>query len=174
MKPRIPFDQFVTKLNKARQIDLARLAAYIDGEGCISISVSKPRGTAITKGFSLNLTVTNTDIRLLNWVTSVFGGTHCQANNNHQKPGTKKCWRWCICELQAEEILRRCLPYFIIKAEQAQIALDFRNLMIESRGKRGTPVTSEALAKREDFQRRIIALNSAKGFGLVKSAAKAS
>jgi hypothetical protein len=106
---------------------------------------------------------------LMNWITSTFGGTCLGANKNHLKPNTKQCYRWGICELQSEEIIRRCLPYLIIKQEQARLVLMFRALMADSKGKRGTPVEASAMAQREELRRKVVALNSAKGFGIVKT-----
>lgn len=168
-KPRVPFDEFVRKLDRVDLIDFARLAAYIDGEGHIGISVSPPRGRGIAVRHYLVMTVTNTDLRLMNWITSTFGGTCCRANKNYLKPKTKPCYRWCICEIQSEEVIRRCLPYFIIKAEQARLGLLFRALINESRGKRGSPVEADAIERREELRQKVVYLNSAKGFGVVKT-----
>jgi hypothetical protein len=167
-KPKVPFNEFVKKLNRASQIDYARLAAFIDGEGHLGISVSPPRGRGITPRHCMVMTVTNTSELLFQWLTSTFGGKAIMANQNHRKPNTKPCWRWLVSELQGEEIVRRCLPYFIIKREQAEITLAFRNLINETRSC-GAQVDQSVVETREALRRRIVALNSAKGFGIVKS-----
>jgi hypothetical protein len=167
-KPKVPLEEFVKKLNRASQIDYARLAAYIDGEGHLGISVSPPRGRGVTPRHCMVMTVTNTSELLFQWITSTFGGKAIMANHNNRKPNTKPCWRWLVSELQAEEVVRRCLPYFIIKGEQARIALAFRDLINETRSI-GKEVESSVVEARESLRRNIVALNSAKGFGIVKS-----
>src|ERR1700722_14873898 len=128
-KAKVPFNEYVSKLNRVDLIEFARLAAFIDGEGHIGITVTQPRGRGVTRRHTLIMTVTNTNILLFDWITSTFGGTVIHANKNHQKPNTKACFRWCLNELQSEEIVRRCLPYLIIKSEQAKIALKLRDML---------------------------------------------
>jgi hypothetical protein len=170
MKPQINIDDFKAKLDKVSEIDFARLAAYIDGEGCITITTSPARGKkAITRNHNLLVTVTNTSVLLFDWITSTFGGRELVANSNHGKPNTKMCYRWMLSEIQSEEVLRRCLPYFIIKGEQARVALAFRNIKKwkyqELRNRRVTP---EMLAARDEMYTRMRSLNSAKGFNRSK------
>ena len=61
-------------------------------------------------------------------------------------------------EERAEEILRRCLPYFIIKRGQADIALAYR--MLKRQGSRGRKVTQEVWQERENHKQDISALNA--------------
>ena len=60
-------------LSQISQIDWARLAAYIDGEGCISIKSVAGYNAAARRVFYIDLAVTNTDVRLLSWLRSIFG-----------------------------------------------------------------------------------------------------
>src|ERR1700690_3415057 len=78
--PKISIEDFNAKLDKASDIDFARLAAYIDGEGCIGISNSKRRGKATHRMHTMQLTVTNTSLLLLDWITLTFGGSAIPAN----------------------------------------------------------------------------------------------
>lgn len=127
-------------------IDLARLAAYIDGEGCIYISHQKARGRAVSKLHSLIVSVANSDPKLINWLTSNFGGFVAQTVANPLS--TRPCFTWRLANTRAATLLEQCLPYFIIKLDQAQIALAFQNTMTN----RGTRVPVEVVEQREKFR----------------------
>lgn len=128
----------------ATQTDYAQLAAYIDGEGSIYVKpVYNQSGKEYTQ---LVVSVTNTDPRLSNWCKSRFGGaTH---RNSHMSKGQKNhACDWRVHSAAAEKILRNCMPYFIIKREQAEIALLYRSTFPGKRG-REVPLTEGALMVR--------------------------
>lgn len=112
---------------KCDPIDLARLAAYIDGEGSIYIVRCSPKRN---KGATeLRLTVTNTDVRLMAWMKEKFAG---YVNNKHSSPKDrrwKECYEWKLCSNKAAAVLEACLPYFIIKRDQAEVALAHQRLV---------------------------------------------
>ena len=106
------------------QTDWARLAAYIDGEGSISIEFQLHKQTGRSQSH-LFLTVTNTDPRLVIWCKHNFGG--CLTNpDRRNRRGCHPLFHWKQWSGGAAEILRRCMPYLLIKQEQAQVALRFR------------------------------------------------
>ena len=94
MYPKVPIEEYKRMLDKVSEIDLARLAAFIDGEGCIGISSGPRRGRMAVRQHSLIVTVTNTDLRLFRWLTNVFGGIWTHANTNERKPENKVVYRW--------------------------------------------------------------------------------
>jgi len=98
------------------EIDLAYAAGVIDGEGCISLSK-----TAFS--YSLQLSVHNTDKRLIDWLQFKFGGgvyDHVPANGKR-----KKTYAWTITGSAVKPILVEVLRYLIVKKEEAKLALDF-------------------------------------------------
>lgn len=110
-----------------QEIDWARLAAYIDGEGCITISNTKGSQAQYMKVF-----IANTDPRLMEWCRDNFGGTingKKRVNREKHKP----CYVWTVCSQMAWVVLLGCMPYFIIKREQAEIALSFQRTMSRKR-----------------------------------------
>src|SRR5437660_6122275 len=123
-KPKISIEEFKAKLDRVPELEFVRLAAFIDGEGCITIARSPRRGRMAGHAQELVVTVSNTSHLLLDWLVRTFGGTYTIANGNKTMP----VYSWRLNELQREEILRRCLSYFIIKREQAEIGLAFRDL----------------------------------------------
>jgi hypothetical protein len=110
----------------ATEIDWARLAAYIDGEGCISVTrvvmKGKPR-------LYLQVVVTNCDFRLLEWIGNRFGGAvQERPTNNIRKGRWSRSFRWITTNKVAAKILEGCLPFFVIKREQAEIGLAHQRL----------------------------------------------
>ena|SRR5208337_2778964 len=168
---KVSIEDFRARLDTVPEIEFARLAAFIDGEGCIGISNSPKRGYMTVRQHSMNVTVTNTNLRLFDWLIDTFGGSFCAANRNDEKNRiTKPCYRWLINETQCEEILRRCLKFFILKREQAEIALMYRDLRNKRKEElHNIPVTEEELMQRDVFQQKISAINSCKGFGVKKA-----
>ena len=59
------------------EMDYARLAAYIDGEGCITICVAHGNSHGRpwpNESLYLNVSVHNTDPRLIDWCAERWGG----------------------------------------------------------------------------------------------------
>jgi hypothetical protein len=98
------------------QTDLAYLAGLIDGEGTISCSVHKNK-----KGFLAlhkQLSIFNTNIVLMSWITSRFSGTvHSRIRSEKWKEEHQVKWS----ATEASVILELVLPYLVIKREQAEI-----------------------------------------------------
>ena len=100
--------------------DWARAAAYIDGEGCISTS------TAINKkknseSIYVTVSVHNTDPRLIDWFVERFGGRIWKTV--HGNADWQNSYGWRLTCQQAREFLEQCLPWFLIKREQAELAI---------------------------------------------------
>lgn len=129
------------------QVDWARLAAFIDGEGHIRIhehytTHARKHGWGPT--LYVHVLISNTDPRLMVWLREVFGGA---VNPNRGfKVGRpwKPDFRWTIASRFAAMILGGCLPYFILKKEQAEIALAFQATI----GHQGKRVSEEIKNKR--------------------------
>lgn len=113
------------------EIDYARLAAFIDGEGCICICRTGRK-------HKLDVHVTNTNFILLNWCMQTFGGWTTPNKGKKQTEKRKALGYWRIYRRQAASLLRLCLPYFIIKREQAEVAIRFQETFqtMSIRGKR--------------------------------------
>ena len=80
----------------------------------------------LTPQLSLNLVITNTHIGFINWLKQTFDGSVYFVKYEKCKHlGTKQVMRWQVNERMAAIILERCLPYMLIKREQAELALSF-------------------------------------------------
>jgi hypothetical protein len=129
--------------------DCIRLAMAIDCEGSIQITRLRARNGCKNPPHMLLVNLANTDMRLPLWCRQTFGGTFYMPKvlTGYQK---KKMWCWQITAGKAEEIIRMCLPYFIIKREQAEVALLFRETYKPRHHEDGVPV--EVIEQRDKFK----------------------
>lgn len=145
------------------QIDWARLAAYIDGEGhvCIADQVHKTATRGQRRYGYAKVMIANTDPRLPQWLVQQFGGsvqvraTHSTRSGHQQR--WKPCYQWSLSNGRAAELLRYALPYFLLKREQAELAIAFQ--MTSRRwGVKGTP--DHVLAQRQELRTKLRALTT--------------
>ena len=98
------------------QTDLAYLAGLIDGEGTISCSVNKTAKNVLA--LQKQLSIFNTNLLLVSWITSRFGGkVHSRVRSEKWKEEHQVKWS----ATEAVVILELVLPYLVIKKEQAEI-----------------------------------------------------
>lgn len=112
-------------------IDWARLAAFIDGEGCISIirNVKKARANG---GCQLVMAVYlgGNDPRLAGWLKTTFGmGNTWIRKQKYQGKEWRPFYGWKVTGANAKTLLQGCYPYLLLKKEQADIALAFQALV---------------------------------------------
>jgi hypothetical protein len=118
---------------------LAYLAGIIDGEGCFTIEINAP--TTYRKGtlYTCRLSIINTDVNLIKWLTENFGGTiHTRKRVN----GRKIVHAWRIYANGLDSFLPHCLPYMVCKRNQAEVILRFRSSFDPESG-RGIKNTDE-------------------------------
>lgn len=130
--------------------DWVRLAMAIDCEGSINITARHlPKGR--TPVHDLTISVVNTDPRLPLWCYDTFGG---YTNIRYGSGNRKAIFRWTITTKGAESILRGCLPYFMLKREQAEIALVLRESYLYSGPGRAVP--DNVIEIREELRKRLV------------------
>ncbi len=142
-------------MREVSQLDWARLAMAIDGEGNISIQQSSTTAKGKTyRNHVLRVNVSNTDFRLALWIKRIFGGrTNPRPKRN---PRWKPSLEWNTQATHAAKILEACLPYFILKRQQAEIGLAFQS----TKRKAGGPkLGSEILFQRSELTSRLRELN---------------
>lgn len=124
---------------------LAYAAGIVDGEGCINSNGIKPESNKLG---SIRVAVSNTDRRVIEWLQENFGGSI------YDYPQTEKrnYYSWQVFCKKAELFLRAICPYLIIKQEQAEVAIELRNLKRkrEECG-RGKSLTTEELNERNEL-----------------------
>jgi hypothetical protein len=137
------------------------VAGIVDGEGTITICRSEydahkkftvKNGDVHTYdthcvGFHVKVQVKNTDIRLVKWLKSRFGGEYY--TDTHRNEAWKTAYVWHHLAESKQEFLLAILPYLIMKREQALLALEFLRL--------GNQVRCPE--KRQALYEKILALN---------------
>lgn len=101
--------------------ELAYIAGFIDGEGCIQVT---------TKG-TLSLVVVNTDIAPLQFIMDIFEGNVSISTRETER--RKRAYRWSIKERDTPEVLKTLLPYLIVKRQEAVLAIEFSAVDDENR-----------------------------------------
>jgi len=132
-------------------LDWARLAAFIDGEGTIAIKNLRTKSGRYSQ---LIVAIANTDPRLPMWCRENFGGLLYACDSNANKSAKwRRSYRWITHSAQAETIIKNCLPYFLLKKEQAEIALAYRKTFRCKGGKGSARIISDAdLALRQGYR----------------------
>lgn len=138
--------------------DWARMAAFIDGEGSILLNRRKAgRNGVLNENFYLRITVANTDIRLPEWCKEIFGGSYHVNNSEKYMEGHnwKKAYHWGTSSNRAAWILWNCLPYFIIKREQAEIGIELQDSMREFVRGGGRELPQYLVEERRNMKNRL-------------------
>lgn len=107
--------------------NIAYLAGIIDGEGCISIRKWQQRNKYWI--YSLTLDVGNTNRILTDWLSDNFGGTVILFHSKNPRHNDRYCWR--LSQGKAGIIIKKVLPYLLIKKEQAVLALEYRKTFLK-------------------------------------------
>lgn len=132
-------------------IDWARLAAYIDGEGCIRIHQNSPHRKTGEIYHGVMIVIAQREAALPRWLTDTFGGFFYQAK---ARQGYTTMHYWRVSTVQSCEILRRCKAYMIVKGEQADVAIEYR----DTTGITGRKVPEETKLRRQALRLRLDSL----------------
>ena len=139
------------------------LAALIDGEGCISIYRRLSDGEKYTRvhkvkantnpynQFSMRISIANTNLTLMKWLITSFGGVYYLKREGNGKHKTSYEWRP-KGRANVEKLLLGILPYMIMKTEQAKIALEYIRMTLS--GERNPSKREELYLKAKDLNRK--------------------
>ena len=113
-------------MNRLSETQRAYLAGLVDGEGCIVITKMFPKRRKGKFYHVLYVKVSQYNKQFLDyWQRETgLGNVHHAGGKN---PKRKNDFQWQLGAAQAEELLKSVFDFLMIKKEQAQIALDFRN-----------------------------------------------
>ena len=103
------------------ETDIAWAAGFVDGEGCVSQRAqfrSQNRRT-----YSLSIYVGQVDPRPLYRLSEYFGGNVALRTS---WKGGRPIYMWRVTGAKAEWALRVLLPYLMVKAEQARLAIELQ------------------------------------------------
>lgn len=125
------------------EIDLARLAMFIDSEGCISLN--KAGCWKKVKAFNPKVRMANSNELLVNWAVDVFNRLGIKAHITPSKrcddnPKWKRVYDIMVTgQSKCHELLTVIYPYLIGKRQQADLVLEW----IESRWETHRPEGSK-------------------------------
>lgn len=106
-------------------VQAAYLAGIIDGEGCITITKQRNiKAGRLGYCYRPVLHVANTHSRVLVILQKQTGLGRARKFDDARE-NRKERWQWMIWSQQAAQIVRRVLPYLIIKKKQAIVFLRF-------------------------------------------------
>ena len=107
-----------------KQSDRAYAAGFFDGEGCVHIQMLKKRvGQRRSPSYQLTLVLDQVDPAPLMHIQSIFGGrVRCRMRKNGNR---RAQFTLAFYGPQAARFLKQIRPFLIVKAAQADIALEF-------------------------------------------------
>ena len=97
--------------------ELAYIAGFIDGEGCLHIGKCRRTHPHKTTEYHAKILITNTCPDVLVWIQSLFGGyLHKTVDRG---TGRRDCYNLHLSRAAAEELIDQVYPYLRMKAGQA-------------------------------------------------------
>jgi len=137
--------------------DIAYLAGFIDGEGCITVRISP--GTKHHKTWNpsvyASVTISQVDPRTLQWIQARWGGSIRKLSRNRGNERT--AWEWCVVGHYAQRLFEQVRPMLKSKGEQADNAMRLATLR-KARGW-GNGLTPHEVEVQADIRSTALALN---------------
>ncbi len=153
------------KVNKADTARFSYFAGILDGEGCVRIgwSVYTKRGR-MRRGF---LQVGNTSKEMVDWLKDNIGG-NWSIDTSAAHRLHKTVYAWSMNCRAAAEVLKKALPFLVVKKAQAMVLIEFATTLTtpNSVGRAGLPVA--VVEHRERLAQEMHRLNK-KGIGNVST-----
>ena len=127
--------------------NLAYLAGYFEGEGCIFFNIPKNQAPLLV------IKVTSGDKKILDQFSETFGGEIKQTKTS--KIAKRQMWRWERWGKQAQDTLKQLFPYFKdIKKELTFLAL------VPVFNKVGKNITEDERDIRQRIAEQVLAINN--------------
>jgi len=107
--------------------DKAYFAGLFDGEGCITIKRTAPRGRQRTHTYIFSLSIEMADPRPIKAVCQAFNLNLTYNTSRHLKNPSKHRYMY-VAQIGRQagiKILKTLLPYLIAKREEAELAIEF-------------------------------------------------
>lgn len=133
--------------------DWCRMAAFIDGEGCLQVNPYKK-----TRKVQVRMLIGNTNPNLAAWLKPTFGG-HVVITTK-PSPKYKDAYIWSCTSGRAAWIMYNCLPWFLLKKAQAELLMELQTHIDQTRQGRGRRVSEEEYEYRDGVHAQIKKLNA--------------
>lgn len=112
------------------KLSLEYIAGFVDGEGCINIYKRKHTSTTRGYAYSLDIEISNTNKEIIELIHSTLGVGHITEVKNNEK---NKNWRnGYLLRMSCKDagiVIKKLLPYLVLKKPQAELALKFQKNM---------------------------------------------
>jgi len=106
-----------------KKVDLAYMAGFFDGEGCISLCERSKR----KRQLRVHISISNTNEWIIQWFKFNFGGSVTSERKQLKNPNWRDTWRWNITSgAHSVRFLKEILPYLRLKKPQAELAIAFQ------------------------------------------------
>ena len=112
-------------MHNQTETETAYLAGILDGEGTIQVAMHREKKRGRPTYFRAEVYVTNTNMRLLEWIRQRFGGTIGRARRKDGK-NWKPVYRLHFPSGSIELLLQLVLPYLVVKQRLAELAIELR------------------------------------------------
>lgn len=143
---------------------VAWAAGITDGEGCIALSRDKLSDTA--ESYSLRVSVSNTDPKMLDKLKAMFGGV-ISKHGRKAKAHYLDQWCWRVGSKQAANFLQQVLPWLVTKRSQAELAILSRKYLRTSRWDTGNLNKQRQAFKQLKLLKRDVSENAGQSVPLI-------
>jgi len=160
-------------LKEIAREDAIYFAGLFDGEGCVGLWERDIKHSGIgrkTPYFSIDLSVSNTNVEVLEHIRRTIGGSLGTSNSyklmKNGKP-RRKLHRWAAQSNESYHILKAAAPFLIVKREQALLAMEFHEttrafLNLPHPGVYGKlPISDAEVQRRRSYVQRMKAMKQA-------------
>ena len=144
-------------MKKIRNIDLARIAAFIDGEGYVGVGKMRDNRYPSPRHI-LIVSVSNTDMRLMDYLLQFSGAVHPLVKPPEGK-NWKQCYYWKSEQKEAVLLLKLILKYLLLKKKQAELGIEFYETCFNGYECIGKKLSPAILNRRESYYIRLKRLN---------------
>jgi hypothetical protein len=141
----------------------AYLAGLIDGEGSICIYKQS------RKYLGLNLCIVTTDRIFATRLAKTYGFAACSSKRHLDNPKWSQAYVLQVRGKWAVALLRRAMPYLLLKRPQAQLAIEFMDTVkvggISGRPRSSPHYSQQEAQKRMDMRNEMMRLNARRSNG---------
>ena len=106
------------------ETELAWMAGFLDGEGCIQIGIYNNHRTK-TSYFKRRVCVANTDYNSLLIFKNYFGGVIYESSFSKKNPLFKQMFYWVVSTKQSYGFIKTIYPFLKTKKEKAALYISF-------------------------------------------------
>lgn len=144
-----------------KDLELAWIAGFIDGEGCITIKKYARYKNQSTRYQAYvccsQATEDNIEaLKALQILQKHFGGSLYRQSKS-KDTRARESFQWLLVSSSAMECVKQLLPYLIIKKKQAELLIQYQSELKSNRGAKR--LTNEILQKRYNYWYEMRKLN---------------